>query len=93
MSPERASSFQRTLAALDIVRLNAPASVAVNAGRVDPVDVADALLAQAARHNPAVNALVDHDEGLPGLCWWALAAGRVPVAAKDSVRVEGQRIT
>lgn len=75
----------------------------VNAKLLDPVDVIDAFLAQVARHNPVVNAIVDHDEALPRA--EARAVGRrvaageqlrlagVPVVVKASIWVAGRRIT
>jgi aspartyl-tRNA(Asn)/glutamyl-tRNA(Gln) amidotransferase subunit A len=88
----------------DLIQLDAAAiAAAVNAGRLDPVDVTDAFLAQIARRNPAVNAIVDHDEAAPRAEAAALrariAAGEtlplagVPVVVKDSIWVAGRRIT
>ena len=86
-----------------LIRLDAPGIAgAVRAG-LDPVRVIDAFLAQIRQANPAVNALVDHDEAAPRAEAAALrarlAAGEtlpmagVPVVVKDSIWVAGRRIT
>ncbi len=78
-------------------------TAAVNAGRADPVEVVDAFLAQIRRGNPAVNAVIDHDEAAPRAEAAALRAriavgeamplAGVPVVVKDSIWVAGRRIT
>ena len=78
-------------------------AAAVQAGQADPVEVIDAFLRQIQRANPAVNALVNHDEAAPRAEAAALrrrvAAGEklplagVPVVVKDSIWVAGRRIT
>lgn len=78
-------------------------AAAVVGGQVDPVEVVDAFLANIRRANPAVNALVDHDEMAPRAEAASLrariAAGEhlplagVPVVVKDSIWVAGRRIT
>ena len=78
-------------------------AAAVGGQRADPVAVIDAFLDQIRRANPAVNALVDHDEAAPRAEAVALrrrvAAGEVlplagvPVVVKDSIWVAGRRIT
>ncbi len=84
--------------------MDAPAIArAVADGRADPVEVIEAFLGQIRRTNPAVNALVDHDEAAPRAEAAALrarvAAGEalplagVPVVVKDSIWVAGRRIT
>jgi len=104
MSPGRASSIQRAMPDSDPLRWDAPTiAAAVQAGRADPVEVIDAFLGQIHRANPAVNALVDHDEAAPraeaaGLrrrvaAGEALPLAGVPVAVKDSIWVAGRRIT
>ncbi len=88
----------------DLLHWDAPAiAAAVQAGRADPVEVIDAFLDQIWRTNPAVNALVSHDEAAPRAEAAALrrrvAAGEalplagVPVVVKDSIWVAGRRIT
>ncbi len=87
-----------------IVGMGAPAIArAVVDGELDPVEAVDAFLAQIRRTNPAVNALVDHDEAAPRAEAVALrarlAAGEVlpmagvPVVVKDLIWVAGRRIT
>jgi len=88
----------------DPLRWDAPTiAAAVQSGRADPVEVIDAFLGQIQRANPAVNALVDHDEAAPraeaaGLrrrvaAGEALPLAGVPVAVKDSIWVAGRRVT
>lgn len=88
----------------DPLRWDAPAiAAAVQAGRTDPVEVIEAFLGQIRRANPAVNAVVDHDEAAPRAEAAAVrrrvAAGErlplagVPVVVKDSIWVAGRRIT
>ena len=74
----------------------------VQAG-ADPVEVIDAFLDQIQRANPAINALVDHDEAAPRAeattVRRRVAAGErlplasVPIVVKDSIWVAGRRIT
>ncbi len=84
--------------------MDAPAlAAAVRSGQLDPVDGVQAFLAQIRQQNPAVNALVNHDEAAPLRDAAALrpriAAGEtlalagVPVVVKDGVWVAGRRIT
>jgi len=88
----------------DLLRCDAPAiAAAVQAGRADPVEVIEAFLGQIRCANPAVNAVVDHDEAAPRAEAAAVrrrvAAGErlplagVPVVVKDSIWVAGRRIT
>lgn len=87
----------------DPLRWDAPTiAAAVRAKRADPVEVIDAFLAQIRRANPAVNALVDHDEAAPRAeaadvrhrvaAGEALPLAGVPVVVKDSIWVAGRRI-
>ncbi len=86
------------------LHLDAPSlAEAVRTGRLDPVNCVQAFLAQIQQQNPAINALVDHDEAAPLRDAAALrpriAAGEalplagVPVVVKDSIWVAGRRIT
>ena len=82
---------------------DAPAiAAAVCAGTLDPVDVIDAFLAQIRRENPGINAIVDHDELRPRaeaaalrsrIGQKALPLAGVPFVVKDSIWVQGRRIT
>ena len=86
------------------LRWDAPTIAAeIQAGRADPVEVIDAFLDQVRCTNPAVNAMVDHDEAAPRVEAAGLrrriAAGEklplagAPVVVKDSIWVAGRRIT
>lgn len=88
----------------DPLRWDAPTiAAAVRTKRADPVEVIDAFLAQVRRANPAVNALVDHDEAAPRaeaadvrrrvVAGEALPLAGVPVVVKDSIWIAGRRIT
>jgi aspartyl-tRNA(Asn)/glutamyl-tRNA(Gln) amidotransferase subunit A len=84
--------------------LDAPSlATAVRTGQLDPVECVQSFLAQIRQQNPAVNALVDHDEAAPvrdaAMLRRRIAAGEalplagVPVVIKDSIWVAGRRIT
>ncbi len=101
---EERSSTQEAMPDSDPLWWNAPTiAAAVRAKRADPVEVVDAFLAQIRRANPAVNALVDHDEAAPRAeaaevrrrvaAGEALPLAGVPVVVKDSIWVAGRRIT
>ena len=78
-------------------------AAAVQSGRTDPVEVTAAFLLQISRTNPAVNALVDHDDTAPlddaAQVRRRVANGEVlplagvPVVVKDSIWVAGRRAT
>ena len=88
----------------DLVTLSAAEiAAAVNAGRLDPVDVAHAFLARIAARNADLNALVGFDPA-PALQAAVQVRGRladgetlplagVPLVVKDGFWVEGRRIT
>lgn len=87
----------------DPLHLDAPAiAEAVRTCALDPVAVVDRFLTQIRQGNTLINALVDHDEARPRAEAAALRhrighhdlplAG-VPVVVKDSIWVEGRRIT
>jgi len=86
------------------LRWDAPTiAAAVQSKRADPVELIDAFLDQIRRANPAVNALVDHDDAAPRAeaaalrhrvaVGEALPLAGVPVVVKDSIWVAGRRIT
>ncbi len=88
----------------DLLAWNAPTiATAVQQTRADPVEVIDVFLGQIRRANPAVNALVNHNEDAPraeaATVRGRVAAGEVlplagvPVVVKDSIWVVGRRIT
>lgn len=89
---------------IDPIELTAPEiAAAVRRRALDPVTVIEAFLDQIRQRNGAINAVVDHDEAAP----LAEAAGvrdrldagetlplaGVPIVVKDSIWVEGRRIT